>query len=125
MGRFLPPAELVSRSTFCDQQSSRGKGRYSDGPFKKGMGRFRKAKRKLFGHPFHRSNLNWDALFLAGTAVHRDRIGRQQSADGESSQVRAGIFPGSGSHGTSASRRNSLAFRHGNAQDHDREKGRS
>jgi len=65
--RFLPPGELSSGPTFADPQSSRS--RSSDGAFKKVLGHFRKDQAEIYSAPFHRSNLKWDALFLAGTGV--------------------------------------------------------
>src|SRR6202045_132735 len=61
--RFLPTSELSSGPTFADPQSSRS--RSSDGAFKKVLGRFRKDQAEIYSAPFHRSNLKWDALFLA------------------------------------------------------------
>jgi len=65
--RFLPHSEFSSGPTFADPQSSRS--RSSDGAFKNVLGRFRKDQAEIYSAPFHRSNLKWDALFLAGTGV--------------------------------------------------------
>ena len=65
--RFLPPSEFSSGPPLADPQSSRS--RSSDGAFKNVLGRFRKDQAEIFSAPFHRSNLKWDALFLAGTGV--------------------------------------------------------
>src|ERR1700687_4902950 len=64
---ILPPSELCSGPIFADPQSSRSQS--SDGAFKKALGRFGKDQAEIYSSPFHRSNLKWDALFLAGTGV--------------------------------------------------------
>jgi membrane-associated phospholipid phosphatase len=64
---FLPGSELCSGPIFADPQSTQS--RSSDGAFKKAFRRFGKDQAEIYSAPFHRSNLKWDALFLAGTGV--------------------------------------------------------
>lgn len=65
--RFLPPGELCSGAIFADPRSTPSPS--SDGAFKKALTRFGKDQADIYSAPFHRSNLKWDALFLAGTGV--------------------------------------------------------
>jgi membrane-associated phospholipid phosphatase len=64
---FLPRTELCSGLNSADPQDTQG--RSSDGVFKKTIGRLGKDQAEIYSAPFHRSNLKWDALFLAGTGV--------------------------------------------------------
>jgi membrane-associated phospholipid phosphatase len=64
---FLPRSELCSGPISADPQSTRSGS--SDGAFKKAVKRFGKDQADIYSAPFHRSNLKWDALFLAGTGV--------------------------------------------------------
>jgi membrane-associated phospholipid phosphatase len=64
---FLPRTELCSALISADPQNAPG--RSSDGAFKKTIRRFGKDQAEIYSAPFHRSNLKWDALFLAGTGV--------------------------------------------------------
>lgn len=64
---FLPGSELCAGATSADPQSTRS--RSSDDAFKKAFRRFGKDQAEIYSAPFHRSNLKWDALFLAGTGV--------------------------------------------------------
>jgi membrane-associated phospholipid phosphatase len=64
---FLTPGELCSSPVFADPQSTQS--RSADGTFKKALRRCGKDQAEIYSAPFHRSNLKWDALFLAGTGV--------------------------------------------------------
>jgi membrane-associated phospholipid phosphatase len=64
---LLPRTELCSALNSADPQNTQG--RSSDGAFKKTVRRFGKDQAKIYSAPFHRYNLKWDALFLAGTGV--------------------------------------------------------
>jgi membrane-associated phospholipid phosphatase len=64
---FLPGSELCSEPISADPQSAQS--RSSDGAFKKAFRRFGKDQAEIYSAPLHRSNLKWDALFLAGTGV--------------------------------------------------------
>jgi len=64
---FLPGSELRSEPIFADPQSTQNQS--SDGAFKKAFRRFGKDQAEIYSAPFHRSNLKWDAIFLAGTGV--------------------------------------------------------
>jgi membrane-associated phospholipid phosphatase len=64
---FLPRSELCSGPISADPQSTRSGS--SDGALKKAVKRFGKDQADIYSAPFHRSNLKWDALFLAGTGV--------------------------------------------------------
>jgi len=64
---FLPSSELCAGTTSADPQSTQS--RSSDGAFKRAFRRFGKDQEEIYSAPFHRSNLKWDALFLAGTGV--------------------------------------------------------
>jgi membrane-associated phospholipid phosphatase len=64
---LLPRGELCSGPIPAEPQSSQS--RSSDGAFKKTLRRFEKNQSEIYSAPFHRSNLKWDALFLAGTGV--------------------------------------------------------
>ncbi len=64
---FLPRSELCSGPISADPQSTQSGS--SDGVFKKAVRRFGKDQAEIYSAPFHRSNLKWDALFLAGTGV--------------------------------------------------------
>jgi len=64
---FLPSLELCSRQTSGAVQ--RTQDRSSDGAFKQTIRRFGKDQAGIYSAPFHRTNLKWDALFLAGTGV--------------------------------------------------------
>jgi len=66
-GCFLPGSELCSEPISADPQSTQS--RSSDGAFKKAFRRFGKDQAEIYSALFHRSNLKWDALFLAGTGV--------------------------------------------------------
>jgi membrane-associated phospholipid phosphatase len=58
---------LHSRLDFADPQSIQN--RSSDGAFKKRARRFARDQAEIYSAPFHRSNLKWDGLFLAGTGA--------------------------------------------------------
>src|SRR5260370_37805246 len=62
---FLPSNELCAGATSADPLSTHS--RSSDGAIKKTFGRFGMDQAGIYSAPFHRSNLKWDALFLAGT----------------------------------------------------------
>jgi membrane-associated phospholipid phosphatase len=64
---FLPRSELCSGPIWADPQRTQSAS--SDGAFKKALRRFGKDQAEIYSAPFHRSNLKWDALFLAGTGV--------------------------------------------------------
>ncbi len=64
---FLPHPELCSGQTSGAPQSTQGYS--SDGALKRTIRRFGKDQAGIYSAPFHRSNLKWDALFLAGTGV--------------------------------------------------------
>jgi membrane-associated phospholipid phosphatase len=64
---FLPDSDLCCGATSADPQSAQS--RSSDGAFKKAFRSFGKDQAEIYSAPFHRSNLKWDALFLAGTGV--------------------------------------------------------
>lgn len=64
---FLPSSKLCAGATSADPQSTHS--RSTDGAFKKTFRRFGKDQAEIYSAPFHRSNLKWDALFLAGTGV--------------------------------------------------------
>jgi membrane-associated phospholipid phosphatase len=64
---FLPHREFCSSPTSADPKNTQN--RSSDSPFKKPLKRFEKDQGDIYSAPFHRSNLKWDALFLAGTGV--------------------------------------------------------
>jgi membrane-associated phospholipid phosphatase len=64
---FLPCTELHSGPNFADPQNIQN--RSSDGAFKKAFRRFGKDQAEIYSAPFHRSNLKWDGLFLAGTGA--------------------------------------------------------
>jgi len=64
---FLPSSELCAGATSGDPQSTHS--RSADGALKKTFRRFGKDQAEIYSAPFHRSNLKWDALFLAGTGV--------------------------------------------------------
>src|SRR5260370_32840143 len=62
---FLPSNELCAGATSADPLSTHS--RSSDGAIKKTFGRFGMDQAGIYSALFHRSNLKWDALFLAGT----------------------------------------------------------
>ena len=64
---FLEGTERCAGTTSADPQSTQN--RFSDGAFKTAFRRFGKDQAGIYSAPFHRSNLKWDALFLAGTGV--------------------------------------------------------
>jgi membrane-associated phospholipid phosphatase len=64
---FLPSSELCAGATSADPQSTQSPS--SDGAFKNTVRRFEKDQAEIYSAPFHRSNLKWDALFLAGTGT--------------------------------------------------------
>jgi membrane-associated phospholipid phosphatase len=64
---LLPRTELCSALNSADPQNTQG--RSSDGAFKKTVRRLGKDQAEIYSAPFHRYNLKWDAVFLAGTGV--------------------------------------------------------
>ena len=64
---FQSGGELCEGATSAGPQSTQS--RSSDGAFKKTFRRFGKDQAEIYSAPFHRSNLKWDALFLAGTGA--------------------------------------------------------
>jgi membrane-associated phospholipid phosphatase len=64
---LLPASELCSGLISAEPQSSQS--RSSDGAFKSAFRRFGRDQEEIYSAPFHRSNLKWDVLFLAGTGV--------------------------------------------------------
>jgi len=58
---------LCSRLISADPQNTQG--RSADGAFRKTIRRFGRDQAEIYSAPFHRSNLKWDALLLAGTGV--------------------------------------------------------
>ena len=64
---FPPRSEACSGLITTDPQSAQDPS--SDGAFKKSLKRFGKDQWGIYSAPLHRSNLKWDALFLAGTGV--------------------------------------------------------
>jgi membrane-associated phospholipid phosphatase len=64
---FLPGSDLCAGATSADPQSTQIPS--SDSAVKKAFRRFGKDQAEIYSAPFHRSNLKWDALFLAGTGA--------------------------------------------------------
>ncbi len=64
---FLSCTELSSGQDSAGPHNTQV--RSSDGTFKKTLRRFAKGQADIYSAPFHRSNLKWDALFLAGTGA--------------------------------------------------------
>src|SRR4029077_20501034 len=64
---LLPASELCSGPISAEPQSSQS--RSSDGAFKSAFRRFGRDQEEIYSAPFHRSNLKWDVLFLAGTGA--------------------------------------------------------
>jgi len=64
---LLSGSELCSGPISAEPQSSQS--RSSDGAFKSAFRRFGRDQEEIYSAPFHRSNLKWDVLFLAGTGV--------------------------------------------------------
>jgi membrane-associated phospholipid phosphatase len=64
---FPPRSKVCSGLTSTDPQSAPVPS--SDGAFKKSLKRLGKDQWGIYSAPLHRSNLKWDALFLAGTGV--------------------------------------------------------
>ncbi|GAC1679133.1 MAG: hypothetical protein PVS2B2_16660 [Candidatus Acidiferrum sp.] len=64
---FLTPRELCSAKTSFDAQPSQQQS--SQSGFTPALRRFGKDQAGIYSAPFHRSNLKWDALFLAGTGI--------------------------------------------------------
>jgi membrane-associated phospholipid phosphatase len=64
---LLSGSELCAGTASADPQSTQSAA--SDGAFKKAFRRFGRDQEEIYSAPFHRSNLKWDALFLAGTGV--------------------------------------------------------
>ena len=64
---------LLSASELCSglisAEPQRTQSRSSDGALKKTFRRLARDQAGIYSAPFHRSNLKWDALFLAGTGV--------------------------------------------------------
>jgi membrane-associated phospholipid phosphatase len=97
---------LLSRSELCsglisaDLQSTQG--RSSDGTIKKALRRLKTDQAEIYSAPFHRSNLKWDALFLASTGV---LIATDRPASGALSQHHLNVsqdISTAGLYGTSA-----------------------
>jgi membrane-associated phospholipid phosphatase len=64
---ILPTARLCSGPSAAEPRSAQS--RSSVGATKKTLKRFGKDQAGIYSAPFHRSNLKWDAVFLAGTGL--------------------------------------------------------
>ena len=64
---FPPRNEVCSELISSDPQSTQTPA--SDGALKRSLKRFGNDQWQIYSAPLHRSNLKWDALFLAGTGV--------------------------------------------------------
>ena len=64
---FPPRSEVCSELISTDPQSAQGQS--SNHSFKKSLKRFGKDQSEIYSAPFRRSNLKWDALFVAGTGI--------------------------------------------------------
>jgi membrane-associated phospholipid phosphatase len=64
---FLTPRELCSGKDAFERQHSQQQS--SESGIKSALRRFGKNQAGIFSAPFRRSNLKWDALFLAGTGI--------------------------------------------------------
>lgn len=64
---LLSASELCSGPISAEPQGTQS--RSSDGALKKTFRRLARDQAEIYSAPFHRSNLKWDALFLAGTGV--------------------------------------------------------